>query len=313
MSAMAVRGPEEFCLPRGYRQQAAPLTHDGARVVDERGEATAYWSEARVRASGRYQRHVYAWAAELVRSRGLKSVLDLGCGPCVKLMELIAPVCADVEGADQASAIGVARGRGAGMPLREIDLERCAGVEAWRRFDLIVCADVVEHLLDPDPMLGLIGRLSHEGTLVVMSTPDRARLRGRGCMASEKPEHVREWAEGELVGAPRGFRGLVHAPVTESGAVHLFGLLGPELGIAVEKIGTAFPDCIALKAMGGKGERWRRVRVEFEHRSSNFRAHGHEAAGCDVIVCWEHDWKDCPVEVVELKSKVEELRAGKAA
>lgn len=207
MSAMAVRGPEEFCLPRGYRQQAAPLTHDGARVVDERGEATAYWSEARVRASGRYQRHVYAWAAELVRSRGLKSVLDLGCGPCVKLMELIAPVCADVEGADQASAIGVARGRGAGMPLREIDLERCAGVEAWRRFDLIVCADVVEHLLDPDPMLGLIGRLSHEGTLVVMSTPDRARLRGRGCMASEKPEHVREWAEGEFTAflRSRGF------------------------------------------------------------------------------------------------------------
>lgn len=53
--------------------------------------------------------------------------------------------------------------------------------------------------------------------------------------------------------------------------------------------------------------------VEFEHRSSNFRMHGHDAARCDLVVCWEHDWKDCPVRVVELKSKIEELRAASAA
>jgi hypothetical protein len=27
-------------------------------------------------------------------------------------------------------------------------------------------------------------------------------------------------------------------------------------------------------------------------------------AGCDTIVCWEHNWPDCPVEVLELKTAV---------
>ena len=31
---------------------------------------------------------------------------------------------------------------------------------------------------------------------------------------------------------------------------------------------------------------------------------------CDIIVCWEHDWKDCPptIEVIELKSMIEQLK-----
>ncbi|HLW54058.1 MAG TPA: hypothetical protein VKW06_14570 [Candidatus Angelobacter sp.] len=31
--------------------------------------------------------------------------------------------------------------------------------------------------------------------------------------------------------------------------------------------------------------------------------HGHAASGCDVIVCWAHNWPECPLEVVDL-SKV---------
>lgn len=94
----------------------------------------------------------------------------------------------------------------------------------------------------------------------------------------------------------------MHAPVNEIGVVHLFGLLGPEVGIAVEHMGTAFPDCRALRA--GADGKWRRVAVEFEFRSSNFRLHGHDAARCDLVVCWEHDWKDCPVEVIDLKEEM---------
>ena len=39
-----------------------------------------------------------------------------------------------------------------------------------------------------------------------------------------------------------------------------------------------------------------RVRV----RSSRCRDHGHNPKICDLIVCWEHNWIDCPVEVVEV-------------
>jgi hypothetical protein len=29
---------------------------------------------------------------------------------------------------------------------------------------------------------------------------------------------------------------------------------------------------------------------------------------CDIIVCWEHDWPDCPIEVIELRDVIRKLR-----
>jgi hypothetical protein len=29
---------------------------------------------------------------------------------------------------------------------------------------------------------------------------------------------------------------------------------------------------------------------------------------CDIIVCWENDWQECPIEVIELKSVIEKLK-----
>jgi hypothetical protein len=68
----------------------------------------------------------------------------------------------------------------------------------------------------------------------------------------------------------------------------------------VESIHAGFPDCIARQRVGGKEQC---VRIEFEYRSSNFRAHGHPVDGCDWIVCWEHDWPTASahIKVVELR------------
>jgi hypothetical protein len=54
---------------------------------------------------------------------------------------------------------------------------------------------------------------------------------------------------------------------------------------------------------------WQRVRIEFEFESRNFRDHGHAYDGCDVIVCWRHNWAECPegLEVVELASIIKTL------
>ena len=35
-------------------------------------------------------------------------------------------------------------------------------------------------------------------------------------------------------------------------------------------------------------------RIEFEFESRNFRDHGHPPDGCDIIVCWRHNWAECP-------------------
>lgn len=41
--------------------------------------------------------------------------------------------------------------------------------------------------------------------------------------------------------------------------------------------------------------------------SRSFRNHGHDPAGCELVVCWEHDWPECPIEVLELRGVVERL------
>ena len=50
--------------------------------------------------------------------------------------------------------------------------------------------------------------------------------------------------------------------------------------------------------------------MEFEFESRNFRDHGHPLAGCDVIVCWHHNWTDCPahIEVLELSTFIKSVR-----
>jgi len=108
-------------------------------------------------------------------------------------------------------------------------------------------------------------------------------------------------------GHPMDFRGLRHEPVNEQGVVLLFGMVAKELGYTVEAVQSAFPDCEAKRQIGP--ERWQRVHLEFEFESRNFRDHGHSPEGCDVIVCWRHNWPDCPqhLEILELSSLIQSL------
>lgn len=105
---------------------------------------------------------------------------------------------------------------------------------------------------------------------------------------------------GLTYGTPTRFRWLRHEPLNEQGVVLLFGLLAKSLGYIVDHVQTSFPDCEALRQIAPG--RWQRVRIEFELESKNFRAHRHSETGCDMIVCWRHNWLECPkqIEVLEL-------------
>jgi hypothetical protein len=98
-----------------------------------------------------------------------------------------------------------------------------------------------------------------------------------------------------------------HEPVNEQGVVLLFGMLAKELGYVIEAVQKGFPDCEAKRQIGP--ERWQRVNIEFEFESKNFHQHGHPVTGCDVIVCWRHNWEQCPkhIEIVELSSVIKSL------
>ncbi len=196
--------PTRFCLPRQYVQQAANLTDDVNRDGQE------YWAPWRIAASGKYQYHVYRWAASIVRRAGLDRVLDVGCGVATKLAEHLAPTGAHIVGLDQSSAVRMCHDLERPGEFVVVDLEKPIYMPELP-FDLVVCADVIEHLMDPDPMLDLIQQCLAPGGLVIFSTPDRSRERGRDCCRSEKPEHVREWARREFIAFLRSRGFSVHA------------------------------------------------------------------------------------------------------
>ena len=137
--------------------------------------------------------------------------------------------------------------------------------------------------------------------------PDMSKKRGRayglGNPAGADDGTVMEGRaiEGRpLYGAPMRPCALAYCPTNESGVICLFGSLAVQLGFTVTSLQSAFPDCEAMRRV--EGGKWQPVRIEFEFESRNFMKHLHDVNGCDLIVCWEHNWPDCPVEVLELRS-----------
>jgi len=92
---------------------------------------------------------------------------------------------------------------------------------------------------------------------------------------------------------------IAFAPINEMGVVCLFGALAGALGFIITYIGRAYPDGEAIRRLDAS--RWQRVLIEFEFQSRNFVMHHHNPKKCDMIVCWEHNWPECPLEVLELK------------
>jgi hypothetical protein len=117
---------------------------------------------------------------------------------------------------------------------------------------------------------------------------------------------------GEAINIP----GMLHAPVNAAGVVLLFGVLARELGFAIAHVSGAPvsgaqvggqvsacepPSCEARRR---HGDVWERRRLAFAFASQDLKGRelkNRDPAGCDLLVCWTHDWPDCPVEVVELK------------
>jgi hypothetical protein len=103
-----------------------------------------------------------------------------------------------------------------------------------------------------------------------------------------------------MYGTPLLTSPLSCAPINELGVVFLFGSVAREMGFVVTRLQQEFPDCEALRQI--QPGRWQRVQIEFEYESRNFLVHEHKVEDCDLIVCWSHNWPECPLEVVELKN-----------
>jgi hypothetical protein len=107
-----------------------------------------------------------------------------------------------------------------------------------------------------------------------------------------------------VYGQSMSFGPMAYAPVNELGVVFLFGAMAWQLGFLVHRLHADFPDCEAMRRVAE--DKCQLVKIEFEIESRNFLRHHHDASKCDLIVCWKHNWPDCPLEVLELRKLVGE-------
>lgn len=163
------------------------------------------------------------------------------------------------------------------------------------------------------------GKPEWSDVLALLPTPgpkpgaqsDPGTMRGtytETALKATSPQHRHTRLEDRpIYGSPIDFRGLRHEPVNEQGVVFLFGMVARELGYMVESVQIGFPDCEAKRQV--VPNKWQRVRIEFEFESRNYRDGGHPFDGCDVVVCWRHNWTDCPpdLEIIELASVIKSL------
>lgn len=129
---------------------------------------------------------------------------------------------------------------------------------------------------------------------------------------SRSKSHVSEKTEGRTYGKPLMYENMVYGPANEQGVVILFAIMSRHLRYNIEGVWQdSFPDCEATRVERG-GKR-RRVKIEFEYKSKDFLGHSYDPKACDVIVCWEDNWKDHPpnIEVLELSKEVEKIRTTK--
>lgn len=180
---------DSYCIKAGYRPNDAPTTYDAT------SDAT-YWNAGRIATASEYQYDAYQLAAGLVRSLGIDALLDVGCGPPKKLAELMPPSLR-IHLVDQPNTRLAAASLLPHAAFTEANLER-ADLDLGETFGLILCADVIEHLLDPDPCMAFMRRHLRPGGFLLLTTPERDVLRGLDCHHSPHPMHVREWNRSEL-------------------------------------------------------------------------------------------------------------------
>jgi len=154
-----------------------------------------------LKTTDRAQANVYRFARRLADRAKVASVLDWGCGSGAKLVRLFGHL--DTLGIDVDYRLPVLQSR---FPDRQWAI---APVPCLA--DLIICADVIEHLDDPLWLLDEFRR--GEWRHLIISTPERDRCRGKKDMGPPKNKwHAREWNEAEFAAMIARRLGIV--PVT---------------------------------------------------------------------------------------------------
>jgi Glycosyl transferase family 2/Methyltransferase domain len=166
-----------------------------------------------------HQPDVYPLAAHLGAHHGCRYLIDIGCGRATRLIPLRSSF--RLIGVDFGENIRWCRAHAALDVAIEWDLDRPEAIpvpDASVQEAVVVCADVIEHLVDPTPLIANLYRFAQIAPAVLVSSPERDLVRGPDDLGPPtNPAHVREWALSEFVrlfeeaGMPPSFAGLTRS------------------------------------------------------------------------------------------------------
>jgi SAM-dependent methyltransferase len=163
--------PSRYGIRGAYKHRSEYCYFDDTALTDE------------------YQKEVYVRAADLAAREGLQSVYDIGCGSGYKLVNYLGQY--DTTGFDVPETLQYLR--------RTYPNRKWASASFSERSlapaDLVICSDVIEHVLDPDELMRFV--ISASRKWLILSTPDRRReysALSRFQLGPPHTEHhLREW------------------------------------------------------------------------------------------------------------------------
>lgn len=144
-----------------------------------------------------WQADVYRAAAHLADKAHAPCLVDIGCGRGTKLLQYRNDMA--IVGIDYGDNIEHLREHWPVGDWHTYDLESQIVPAELFRGSVVICADVIEHLVNPLALIQTLKNACQTAAYVLVSTPDRERLYGgeqKGPPANLA--HVQEWTQKEL-------------------------------------------------------------------------------------------------------------------
>jgi SAM-dependent methyltransferase len=165
--------PKQYGIKRGYRHRDRSIYFDDRALTDE------------------YQDEVYQLARFYADHHMYKNIVDIGCGSGYKLIKYFSDC--NTTGIEVNPTHDFLTKKYPGRTWKNVDDLNPGSIEA----DIIICADVIEHVKDPGDLLQLIKQIRFR--LLFLSTPERDMIRGVVDYGPPDNEaHIREWNASEF-------------------------------------------------------------------------------------------------------------------
>jgi 2-polyprenyl-3-methyl-5-hydroxy-6-metoxy-1,4-benzoquinol methylase len=167
--------PSHFSIKKGYKHRKKYSYYNDSANTDS------------------WQNEVYQLAKDFADDNNLKKIIDVGCGSAYKLLHHFGENF-EITGLDVDETIdklNLAHPNHKWLNGLVTDYSKLDG-------DLVICSDVIEHVLNPTELINNIKQITNAKYLCI-STPDRLILNGSTDFGPPKNKtHIREWTGKEF-------------------------------------------------------------------------------------------------------------------